>query len=401
MTGAGTIQAVSRPATAIRIRNAVVDTLRVWTKRPPPVPHSAGTLLTVAALGQLFALSQMVSYWQNYMHPFVVLGVWLALSATLPIMMFIVRRSGGVLSGWAVLPVYGMLVLTDVVVPIETRAERIGNAGWNWSAVAIFLLALAIYRPVLEVMAGSLVHSGGVFAGVALQQVQVVAPGTAVLIAAGAIIPPFAAAQFVSFYVGMLSERELAGQQAAQIEAQKASEAAVDLDGRRRLARVRAAVAPVLKHVADGAALPLDAEHAEAARRSAARLRSQLLAARDVDWLFWPATGSGGDQLLDDQVVDVRVVSDSDVRQVLDDEIKADVGSLVGLLRRHRPWERVAVTLTARKDSHLSVTVVATGDCARAAAADPAIEIAARRLSADLALVDERIVLIEGTARTM
>jgi hypothetical protein len=372
------------------------ELIRHWAVRPPPVPRTAVTLLTVGALGQLFALSQLISFWSKYRNPLVVLGVWLAMSAALPAMTFVAGRAQGVLSGRAVVPVIALLALADVVVPAETRSERIGNAGWNWSAVAILLLALAVYRPVLEVMSLSVLHTGAVFAWAGLQQQQSAEPLTTVLIAAGAIIPPFAASQFVNFYVGMLSEREAAGLRAAQIEANKTAEAAVDLDSRRRLSKVRAEVAPVLQHVVDGAALPLDAEHAESARRAAARLRSQLLAGRDVDWLFWPATGSDVDQLVDDHVVDVRLVSDSPVRQVLDDKIKAEVGSLVGLLRRHRPWERVAVTLTTRLDRELSVTVVATGDCARVAAADPAIDTAARRLAADLTLVDDRIVVIEG-----
>jgi hypothetical protein len=376
------------------IRDVVTETLHRWATRPPPVPRTAVTLLTVGALGQLFALSQFISYWPDYRNPYVVLGVWLAMSATLPVMTSVATRAKGLLSGRVMFGVIVLLGLADIVVPAETQVQRIGDAGWNWSAVAILLLALAVYRPALEVMSCSVVHAGGVFAWAAFQQ-QSVAPSTVVLIAAGAIIPPLAASQFVNFYVGMLSEREAAGLRAAQIEASKAAEAAVDLDGRRRLARVRAEVAPVLQHVVDGAALPLDAEHAEAARRAAARLRSQLLAGRDVDWLFWPAAGSA-EESLEDQVVDVRVVSDSTVRPVLDDEIKADVGSLVGLLRRHRPWERVAVTLTIRQDEELSVTVVATGDCARVAAVDPAIDTAAHRLAADLTLVDERIVVIEG-----
>src|SRR5207244_10849275 len=134
---------------------------------------------------------------------------------------------------------------------------------------------------------------------------------------------------------------------------------------------------PVLHRVAAGASLPREGEQAEAARRAAGRLRSQLLEGRDVDWLFSAASGAD-----DDPAVEVRVVSDATAREVLDDEIRSAVVSLVSLLRRHRPWDRLAVTLTARQRTRLAVTVVATGGCAVRAAHDPAVDTPARRLDA-------------------
>ena len=147
----------------------------------------------------------------------------------------------------------------------------------------------------------------------------------------------------------------------------------------------------MLHEVVAGAALPLNAAAAEAARQAAARLRSQLLQGRDVDWLLSASAALAGDPAFE-----VGVVSDDAARQLLDDEIRSDVGSLVGLLRRHQPWERVTVTLTARRQDQLSVTVVATGACGNRAARDPAIGSAAGRLGAVVNLVDERNLVIEG-----
>ena len=363
------------------------------SRMPPPVARSGRTLLVVGVIGQVFALIQFVGFWSVYRHPLVVLGFWVVLSAALPVMTLAASRAGGVVSGQAVVPVIVLLAVADVLVPAETSVGRVGAAGWNWGAVAIILLALAVYRPVVEVMVCSLAHAGAVLVWAALPG-DPVDPGTVVLVAAGAIIPPMAAAQFVNFYVGMLSEREEAGRQATQIEAREAAEAAVDRDSRRRLTRIRAEVVPVLQHVADGAAIPLDSEHADAARRAAARLRSQLLEGRDVEWLL-SATADNED----DPSLEVRVVTDATAQEMIDDEIRSAVGSLVSLLRRHRPWERLAVTLTARQATALAVTVVATGDCAAAAVRDPAIETAARRLGAAVTMIDERIIVIEGVVQ--
>jgi hypothetical protein len=363
------------------------------TSKPPPVARSGRTLLIVGAIGLLFALVQLTGAWQVYRDPVLVLGFWLALSAALLLMAWIVARHGGEVAGQTVVPMIGLLVAADVVVPADTMTGRIGAAGWNWGVVAILLLALAVYRPVLEVMLLCLAHAGAVLAWAVLAG-EGVDPGTAVLVGAGAVIPPMVAAQFIHFYVGILSEREQAGRRAAQIEAREAAEAVVERDGQRRLARIRASVLPVLRHAGSGAPIPLDAEHAEAARLAAARLRSQLLAGREVGWLLSGATGRVGQD--DDVAVEVQVVTDAAARQVLDDDLRSAVASLVSLLRRHRPWNQLAVTLTARQRSGLAITVVATGDCAVVAARDPAIQTAVQRLGVELSVVDERIVVIEG-----
>jgi hypothetical protein len=366
--------------------------VRAWTgSTPPQVARSRRTLLTVGVIGQLFALALLISSWSLYHQPIVVLAVWAAMSAALPLATLLAARAGG-LSGRRVIPVIGLLAVADLVVPAEAVEQRIGPAGWNWGAVAISLLALAVYRPVPEVITCGLLHAAAVV-GWAL--VEPVDPGTVVLVAAGAIIPPLGAAQFVNFYVGVLNEREEAGRRAAQILAREAAEAAVELDGRRRLARIRAEVAPVLEYVAAGARLPLDREHAAGAARAADRLRAELLAGRDLDWLLRSA-GTGSPE---DEMVDVQVLSDPVARRRLDDETRSAVGSLVGLLRRHRPWDRMAVTITAREDLELAVTVVATGAGAGPAGADPAVETAARRLGADVTVIDGQSLVIEGTVR--
>jgi hypothetical protein len=367
-------------------------TVRFWAgSRPPQVAGSARALLMVCALGQLFALSLLLSSWSLYRHPVLVLGLWLAMSAALPVTTLIAARSGTGLGGWAVSPVIALLAVVDLVVPAEAVGQRIGPAAWNWGAVAISLLALAVYRPVPEVIVYTLLHAGAVIAWVVVE-VQPVEPGTVVLVVVLAMIPPLAAAQFVNFYVGVLGAREEAGRRAAQIAAREVGEAAVEQDGRRRLLRIRTEVAPVLSHVVAGAPLPLDAEHAAAAGRAAARLRAQLLAGRELDWLL-RSTGS------DDDAIDVQVISDPQARRLMDDETRSAVGSLVGLLRRHRPWDAMAVTLTARESVELSVTVVATGERAEAAGADPAVQTAARRLGAEVDVIDGQSLVIEGLIR--
>lgn len=391
----------SEPALAAFLRRA--------NTRPPPVARSGRTLLVVGLVGQLFALVQLIGAWHLYRQPLVVLGFWTAMTASLPILTFAVARfGGGSASRRGTLPLLALLAVADVLVPAQATSARIGQAGWNWSAVAILLLALAVYRPVLDVMVLCALHSAAVLAWAFLPAANsaTVEPQIVVLVLAGAIIPPLVAAQFVNFYVGMLSEREEAGRQAAAIEAREAAEAAVERDGRRRLSRIRAEAVPLLQHVVQGAAIPLDAERAESARLAAARLRSQLLEGRDVAWLLAATDGpdgldspdglDGSDGPDDDPVVEVRVVTDNVARRLLDGDLRSAIASLVGLLRRHRPWDQVAVTLTGRQESELVITVVATGDCAVRAAQDRAIETAARRLGAELSVVEERIVVIEG-----
>jgi hypothetical protein len=383
-----------------------------WLTRPPPVARSGRTLLIVGTIGLLFALTQLAGSWQLYRDPTVVLGFWVLMSLMLVAMAWGVSRLGGAVTGRTVIPMIVLLVVADVLVPAQTMTGRIGNASWNWGVVAILILALAVYRPVLEVVLLCLAHAGAVVAWAAVST-EAVNRGAVVLTAAGAVIPPLVAAQFVNFYVGILSEREEAGLRAAQIEASKIAEAAVEHDSQRRLARIRAEVVPVLRYVIAGAPIPLDVEHADAARRAAARLRSQLLEGRDVAWLL---SGSRDD----DPVIEVRVVSDAGARRVLDDDLRSALASLVSLLRRHQPWDQFAVTLTARQPqtprdhaqthnvtiqpgqpSILAVTVVATGDCIDAVARDPAIHTAARRLGAALTVVDERIVVVEGAVEVL
>jgi hypothetical protein len=365
---------------------------RTWTRsRPPQVAGSRRTLLTVGVIAQLFALALLISSWELYRHPIVVLAVWVATSAALPLATILAARPGG-LSGRRLIPVIGLLAIADLVVPAEAVEQRIGPAGWNWGAVALSLLALAVYRPVPEVIAGGLLHAGAVF-GWALVEVQPLEAGTVVLVAAGAIIPPLGAAQFVNFYVGVLGEREAAGRRAAQITARKAGEAAVEQDGRLRLARIRAEAAPILTHVVAGARLPLDPEHASAAARAADRLRAQLLAGRELDWLLRSASSGA------EAGPDVQVLSDPMAKQQLDDETRSAVSSLVGLLRRHQPWDRMAVTLTSQTPLELAVTVVATGEQATSAGADPAVDIAARRLGGDVTVIDGQNLVIEGCVR--
>lgn len=386
---------MTRPNRLNPVNRLTARIVRTWTdSRPPQVAGSRRTLLTVGVIAQLFALAMLVSSWQLYRHPMVVLAVWVTTSAAWPLATMLASGADG-LSGRRVLPVIGLLALADIVVPAEALEQRIGPAGWNWGAVALALLALAVYRPVPEVIAGGLLHAAAVF-GWALVEVQPLEPGTVVLVAAGAIIPPLGAAQFVNFYVSVLNEREEAGHRAARIAAREAGEAAVERDGRRRLARIRAEVAPVLTYVVAGAPLPLDAEHAAGAARAAERLRAQLVAGRDLDWLLRSA-GSGEDEG-DDAGFDIQVLSDPMARRQLDDETRSAVGSLVGLLRRHRPWERMAVTITAQP-LELAVTVVASGERAEAAGADPAVNTAARRLGGDVTVIDGQSLVIEGAVK--
>jgi hypothetical protein len=377
------VNEINRPVAAIT---------RLWAgSRPPQVAGSSRTLLTVCAIGQLFALSLLAGSWSVYRHPILVLAIWVAMSVALPVATLIAARARAGLTGRAVFPVMVLLGVADFVVPAQSAGQPIGPAAWNWGAVAISLLALAVYRPVPEVIVYTLLHAGAVIGWVVLET-QSEEPGTVVLVVVLAMIPPLAAAQFVNFYVGVLGEREEAGRRAARIAAREVGEAAVEQDGRRRLLRIRAEVAPVLSHVVAGALLPLDAEHAAAAARAAARLRAQLLAGRELDWLL-RSIGS------DDEVIDVQVISDPPARRLMDDETRSAVGSLVGLLRRHRPWDGLAVTITTRESAELSVTVVATGERAESAGADPAVETAARRLGGEVDVIDGQSLVIEGLVR--
>jgi len=383
---------------AAALRDRVHGRLRgsVAFRRPPVVERSGHGVLAMSSFGQAYALLLLALSWVGYDHPWVQLGLWLLLTAAAPAMVAVAGRNDGALPGRAVLPVVALLVVLDLAVPALTGGrDPIGAASWNWGAVAIALLWLAIYRPAGEVLSLAALHA---LACLLWSLAVVVGPNDPVRVAlsvALCLLPALAGAQFVGFYLGVLVRREAAADAERETRARQASEEATSRDWRQRIDRVRREALPLVREVAEGRELPLDEVAVARARRISDRLRRELVGGREIDWLLRAQVAGDGGGDGDDQV-DVEVVTGLGAARLMSDETRVALGALVSLLRRHRGWTRMTLTVAGAPDRSLMLALVAKGEAAAAAHADVAVRAALRPLAATSALDEGETLVIQA-----
>jgi hypothetical protein len=357
------------------------------------VRRSTLVALAIGGFGQAFALLLLGLSWGGYPDPPAVVGLWALLTAATFALPAVAVRTGGSVPGVAIVPVVAVIALVDVAVPaLDGDPDAVGPATWNWGAVALTFLVVALYRPAAEVLALVALHVAGVLVwtlgdGVANDPVRVT------LAACGSCLPALAAVQFLGFYLGVLAHRERAALAGRESRARQAAEDAVAHDWRARIARVRDDALPLLREVSDGAPLPLDPAATAAARRVSGRLRRELLGGREVDWLL---RAEVAEQPAAPQDVDVEVVTGLGASQLMDDETRVALGALVSLLRRHRGWTRMTLTVAGAPDRSLTLALVAHGAAAGAAAQDDAVLAAVRLLGATAALDDPQTLVIQA-----
>ena len=368
-------------------------------RRPVVVERGGLGVLAMSSFGQAYALLLLALAWTGYRSPWVQLGLWLLLTAAAPAMVAVARRNGGGLPGHVVVPVVALLVVLDLAVPALVGGGRdpIGPAAWNWGAVAIALLWLAIYRPAAEVLSLAALHAAACLAWAVAVPVDPNDPVRVALSAALCLLPALAGAQFVGFYLGVLLRREAAARAERETRARQAAEEATRRDWRQRIDRVRREALPLVSEVAEGRPLPLDEVAVARARRISDRLRRELVGGREIDWLLRAqVAGDGGvtDEGGDDQV-DVEVVTGLGAARLMSDETRVALGALVSLLRRHPGWTRMTLTVAGAPDRSLMLALVATGPAAAAAHADVAVRAALRPLAATSALDEGETLVIQ------
>jgi hypothetical protein len=353
------------------------------------VRRSTAVALVIGGFGQAYALLLLGLSWAEYPDPLPVVGLWALLTvANLALPAIAVRRDGQV-PGIAMVPIVAVAGGVDVAVPaLAGDADSVGGAAWNWGAVALTVLVVALYRPAAEVLSLVGLHVFGVltwplFDSVSNDPVQVT------LTAAGAALPALAATQFLGFYLGVLADRERAARAEHETRARQAAEDAVARDWGARIAQVRGDALPLLREVADGRPLPLDDAATAHARRVSDRLRHELVGGREVDWLLRSQVAEQGG-------IDVEVVTGLGASQLMTDETRFALGALVSLLRRHKGWSRMTLTVAGAPDRSLTLALVASGENAGDAAADDAVLAALRLLTADAALDDPQTLVIQA-----
>jgi hypothetical protein len=366
-----------------------------------PLPQIFDRLVVILAVqAHLYALVLIAQSLPDYRSVPACLAVW-ALSCAVPLVcVAVARRAGGALSARAFLIAAGLLLVVDATLPaLATPADRGSPAIWSWGTVGVTLLTFAAFRPARDV----LVLAGGhslIAVGVTLMAFG--QPGVGafrlLLVANAAATPALAAAQYLNLYAGAVRLREQAVTTRTEIETRNAANRAVQEDATNRLQALQAEVIPLLAAVASGSAEVDDQQVARTARRLAGDLRRELVEARSGSWLL-PASpaaaaadGSGerwpGIVLLDPQRLLARI-RDGD---------RAALIALFDMLRIHSGWQRVSVALVPgdariRSDDDPAVespydpwsatlTVVATGSPAAAAARNADVIAAASRLGA-------------------
>ena len=380
-----------------------------------PLPQIFDRLVVILAVqAHLYAIVLIAQSLPGYRSVPVCVAVW-ALSSAVPLGCVVVaRRAGGVLSNRAFLIAAGLLLVVDLaLLPLVTPADRGGPAMWSWSTVGVTLLVFAAFRPARDVL---ILAGGHSLIAVAATSMVFGQPGVGafrlLLVANAAATPALAAAQYLNLYAGAVSLRERAVTTRTEIETRNAASRAVENDAASRLQALQSEVIPLLAAVANGSAEVDDQQVGRAARRLAGDLRRELVEARTGSWLL-PATpsaasadGSGehwpGIVLLDPQRLLGR----------LRDADRAALIALFDMLRIQSGWQRVSVALIpgdprigndddlAAESPHgpstATLTVVATGPPAAAAARNADVIAAASRLGATIETDSARALIADA-----
>jgi len=367
--------------------------------RPPVVERSAVVAVAIGTFGQFYALLLLAQSWGDYPAPLAQLGLWLLLTAATAALVVVAARRGGGLPVTAAVPLVAVLVIVDVAVPALVGDDPIGPGAWNWSAVAMTILLLAIYLPAAVALTLAALH-GLAVVGWALSDPADGDPVRLAIAVGGAVLPALAGAQFLGFYLGVLARRAEAARAERETRGRQAADDAVARDWRERISRVRAEALPLVRDVAEGAPLPLDELTAARARRVSDRLRRELVGGREVDWLLRAQVAAPGREAgaegADGDAVDVEVVTGLGASQLMTDATRVDLGALVSLLRRHAGWTRMTLTVAGAPDRSLMLALVAHGPAAGPAAADDAVRAALLPLRASCALDDPETLVVQA-----
>jgi hypothetical protein len=360
-------------------------------------------ILTVQA--HLFGLIVIVQFIRDYRWMPACLALWV-ISLTVPIACLVVaRRTGGILPTVPFVVAMGALLSVDVALTaIVPPSDRGGGAMWNWGVIGVTILGFAVFRPARDVL---FVAAGHSVIAVAVTATALHQPGVGVfsllIVANASLTPALAAAQYLNLYVRAVRLREQAVAERRTIQTRRAAEGAIEEDAARRLQALRAEVVPLLESLADGIVTADDPQVARLAHQIGANLRRELVAARSGHWLLLPSTATPGES----KVRGVDLLDPNRCLSRLRDRERAALAVLLDALYRYSDWQRLSVVLTPEEGhpnprggpeavlTTATITVVATGPLARAAAQDAAVAAAARQFDADLHLEMSNILVAE------
>src|ERR1035441_2416348 len=248
---------------------------------------------------------------------------------------------------------------------------------------------------------------GNSICGVAAPATALHQPGVGafslLIVANAASTPALAAAQYLNLYVRAVQLREQAVAEHRKIQTRRAAEEAIEEDAAQRLQALRAEVVPLLEGIAEGIVTVDEPHVAQLAHRLAADLRRELVAARSGKWLLLASMAAPDET----KVTSVDLLDPNRCLSRLGDADRAALAVLLGVLHRYSNWQRLSVALAPEDGwrgtpggpevalATATITVVATGPRARAAAQDPPVVAAARQLDADLHLEMSNVLVAE------
>jgi len=367
-------------------------------------------VVILTAQAHLFGLVVIVQFVRDYQWLPVCLALWVV-SLVVPMACLVVaRQSDGVLPTAPFLVAVGTLLAVDLTLTaIVPLADRGGGAMWNWGVIGVTILGFAALRPARDVLLVAAVHS---VIAVAVTATALHQPGVGafslLIVANAASTPALAAARYLNLYVKAVRLREQAVAERRRIQTRRAAEEAIEEDAARRLQALQAEVVPLLAAVVDGT-VALDNPHvAMLAHRLGADLRRELVAARSGQWLLLASMAAPEETELTSPGPSVDLLDPHRCLSRLRDADRAALAALLGVLHRYSDWQRLSVALAPESvlpgipggrpeeaPTTATITVVATGSRARAAAQDVAVVAAARQLDASLHLETSNVLMAE------
>jgi hypothetical protein len=362
-------------------------------------------VLILTAQAHLFGLVVIVQFIQDYRWLPACLALWVV-SVSVPMAcLFVARRSNGALPTVPFLVAVGSLLAVDLALTaMVSPSDRGGGAMWNWGVIGVTILGFAVVRPARDVL---LVAAGHSIIAVAVTATALHQPGVGafslLIVANAASTPALAAAQYLNLYVRAVQLREQAVAEHRKIQTRRAAEEAIEEDAAQRLQALRAEVVPLLEGIAEGIVTVDEPHVAQLAHRLAADLRRELVAARSGKWLLLASMAAPDET----KVTSVDLLDPNRCLSRLGDADRAALAVLLGVLHRYSNWQRLSVALAPEDGwrgtpggpevalATATITVVATGPRARAAAQDPPVVAAARQLDADLHLEMSNVLVAE------
>jgi FtsH-binding integral membrane protein len=371
-----------------------------------PLPPEFDVLVVVLTVqAHLFNALYLITRPDIYHSQAAAIALW-TVSLTVPLCcLATARRAGGVLSARAFLIAGAiMMLVVDLGLILDTERSQLGDtAVWQWGAVGVSILTLAPFRPPRDILALAMVHAGLAAASLVIAIGQpTVTPYRAVLDLGAALLPAFAAAQYVQLYGRALRLRDRAVATELQARTQAEAARAVQEDSRYRLGALRDAAVRLLSGVRDGDDPRTPQVVAEAQRLSDA-VRSELVEARSGAWLLdrprrrREGTGRDGWPGL--------ILLDPDrLLGQLGGEDRASLAAVIEALADVGEWRRISVVLVRddERDDRLdqaTVAVVAGGPAAARALDDAVLSACVRSWGATGDPEEEGLITIERVVR--